>query len=182
MNSNRGLRDPSPARERLGTGSFTIISVKKLALFLLVLLAVAAVYYPLHVIHPFKRQEEAQLLFALAVKKWSPLLTAILAFTGLIVGVRIWKERGTWKRLGVAFALLLLGVSAAASRINIYELMFKPVPSAGFIPALEAKYEPKDMVMSVQLDGQIKAWPVRTMGYHHIFNDELAGQPLVVTY
>jgi hypothetical protein len=156
--------------------------MKKLGLLLLVILAVAAVYYPLHVIHPFKHQDQGQLLFALAVKRWAPWLTILFAIIGLILTVQIWNERGVWKRISVIVAMLLLTVSAAASRLNVYEMMFKPVPSAGFVPALEAKYEPTDMVMSVQLNGDVKAWPVRTMGYHHVFNDELAGQPLVVTY
>jgi hypothetical protein len=156
--------------------------MKKLALFLLVIVAIAAVYYPVHVIQPFKRQEQAQLLFALAVKRWAPTLTSILAVIGLIVGLQIWKERGVWRRVGVVVAVVLLGVSVAGSRFNIYEKFFAPVPSASFLPAHEADYEPTDMVMSVQLDGKVKAWPVRTMGYHHVFNDELAGQPLVVTY
>jgi hypothetical protein len=156
--------------------------VKKLALLLLVLLAVAAVYYPLHVIHPFKHQDQNQLLFALAVKRWAPWLTLIFAITGLVLAVQIWNERGVWKRIGIVFAMLLLTISAAASRFNVYEMMFRPVPSAGFLAASEAKYEPTDMVMSVAINDQVKAWPVRTMGYHHVFNDELAGQPLVVTY
>jgi hypothetical protein len=157
--------------------------VKKLLLLLLVLLAVALVYYPLHVIHPFKRQEEAQLLFALAVKRWAPLLTAVFAIAGLILGIQLWRQkRGIWRRIGVTIGIVLLAVSAAAARFNIYEKFFAPVGAATFLPALAAKYEPTDMVMSVQLDGQIKAWPVRTMAYHHVFNDELAGQPLVVTY
>jgi hypothetical protein len=156
--------------------------VKKLVLFFLVLLALAAVYYPLHVIHPFKHQDQSQLLFALAVKRWSPWLTILLAVIGLLLAVPIWKERGMWKRIGVVVAMLLLTISVAASRFNVYEMMFKPVPSAGFLAASEAKYDPADMVMSVTLNGQTKAWPVRTMGYHHVFNDELAGQPIVVTY
>ncbi len=156
--------------------------MKKLLLFLQVLLALAAVYYPLHIIQPFKLQGQNQLLFALAVKRWSPWLTIIFAIIGLLLAIQIWKERGIWKRIGVIFAMLLLSISVAASRFNVYEMMFKPVPSAGFLAAAEAKYEPTDMVMSVTLNGQTKAWPVRTMGYHHVFNDELAGQPLVVTY
>ena len=156
--------------------------MKNLTLLLLVLLALAAVYYPLHVIHPFKHQDQSQLLFALAVKRWSPWLTTAFAVIGLLVAVPIWKERGIWKRIGVVVAMLLLTISGAASRLNVYEMMFKPVPSAGFLAAADAKYDPKDMVMSVTLNGQTKAWPVRTMGYHHVFNDELAGQPLIVTY
>ena len=156
--------------------------MKKFLLFFLVLLALAAVYYPLHIIQPFKHQDQNQLLFAIKVRGWSPWLTIIFAVMGLLLAVRIWKERGIWKRIGVVVAMLLLSISVAASRFNVYEMMFKPVPSAGFWSAAEAKYEPTDMVMSVTLNGQTKAWPVRTMGYHHVFNDELAGQPLVVTY
>jgi hypothetical protein len=32
------------------------------------------------------------------------------------------------------------------------------------------------------VDGVVRAYPVRVMAYHHVLNDELGGQRLVVTY
>jgi hypothetical protein len=42
--------------------------------------------------------------------------------------------------------------------------------------------EPRDPVLVVDLDGDARAYPLAILTYHEIVNDEVAGQPLVVTY
>ena len=39
-----------------------------------------------------------------------------------------------------------------------------------------------DLVLGVQIGDQARAYPVRAMGYHHLVNDLIAGEPIVATY
>jgi hypothetical protein len=151
-------------------------------LIALVIAAMAAVYYPIHVIRPFRAQGARELQAALIVARWSPWLTLLFALLGAVVTFPMWRSRGLLRKVGVSIAMLLLVFSAVAARVNVYEIMFNPVSSARFVPAAEATYEPNDMVMAVQVNGEKRAYPVRTMGYHHVLNDVVAGEPLVATY
>jgi hypothetical protein len=158
------------------------MNTRKWLLLLLVLASLTAVYYPIHVIRPFRAQGERELAAALVVARWAPWITLALAVVGLILVVRWWRAPGILRKVGLGIAALVLVLAAAAARVNIYELMFNPVRSARFIPAAEAKYEPTDMVMSVKVNGETRAYPVRAMGYHHVLNDVVAGEPLAATY
>lgn len=151
-------------------------------LIALVMAAIAAVYYPIHVIRPFRAQDAGELQAALMVARWSPWLTLLFALVGAVLTFSMWRGRGLLRKVGASVAMLLLVLSAAGARVNVYEMMFNPVSSAHFIPAAEAKYEPNDMVMAVHVNGETRAYPVRAMGYHHVLNDVVAGEPLLATY
>ena len=52
-----------------------------------------------------------------------------------------------------------------------------------FLSASDGDYLPDaDLVLGLDLMGQARAYPVRMMGYHHIVNDTVAGQPVLITY
>jgi hypothetical protein len=38
------------------------------------------------------------------------------------------------------------------------------------------------MVLAVKLDGMARAYPIRSMGYHHVINDVVGQEPIVATY
>ncbi len=60
-----------------------------------------------------------------------------------------------------------------------------PRPPPGppeFVAAQTAPVEADDMVMTVALSGEQRAYPVRTIGYHHIVNDRLGRVAIVATY
>jgi len=61
-------------------------------------------------------------------------------------------------------------------------MMFHPVPAPGFVAADKAKVDGDDMILAVSLANEPRAYPIRTMGYHHIVNDRVGGQPIVATY
>ncbi len=42
--------------------------------------------------------------------------------------------------------------------------------------------QPEDLVLGVKLGDETAAYPIPIVGYHHIVNDRLAGEPFVVTY
>jgi len=60
--------------------------------------------------------------------------------------------------------------------------MFRPVQAAGFVAASDAHLADKEMVMTVQIGPDARAYPIRQMAYHHILNDAAGGVPIVVTY
>ena len=149
----------------------------------LCLVAFACFAFPLYVIRPFRAQGNRELAIALAVRGWGPWLAAACACISLAPLALLWKSRiGGWSRTGAVFLFLLAGGFAALSRVNVYELMFHPDPAPGFVAADKAKVDGDDMVLAVSLTGEARAYPIRTMGYHHIVNDWVGGQPIVATY
>ena len=38
------------------------------------------------------------------------------------------------------------------------------------------------MVIAVKVNGSARAYPIRSMSYHHIYNDVVLGEPIVATY
>ena len=41
---------------------------------------------------------------------------------------------------------------------------------------------PDDIVLGVEWNGEARAYPINQMAYHHIANDTVGGEPLLVTY
>lgn len=161
----------------LGTWAFLIA---------LLLFSVAAVGFPIFIIRPFAHQAAAALNLALSVQRWAPWFTLIAFLAGIVVIVRAWAGRGKRLRI-VQYAFLLaaaagLGFCAWASRINLYERMFQPAGDARFVPVAQASLRPDDMVIVVSINGADRAYPVRQMAYHHVFNDVVGGVPIVSTY
>ncbi len=155
--------------------------------FLLSLLAVCVVaslvviLLPAWVIRPFRAQGAAELSASLAMRRMAPLVTAT-AFVAGALALLYLRPRG-WKRLGGGiFLLLILALAASVSRVNYFELMFRPDPNPRFVPVTQAPLEPDDTVLVARSGGEARAYPVRFMGYHHLVNDVLGGVPLVATY
>jgi len=146
-------------------------------------LAWALLIYPMYVIRPFRHQGPRELLAALAVLRYRP-IGMVLALAAMVAAiVSYWRaERRTWRR--VLSALCVAGVAAAAvlSRINVYELMFHPAGTPVIADAATSKLDGGEMVIAVKVNGAARAYPIRSMSYHHIFNDVVAGEPIVATY
>jgi hypothetical protein len=85
------------------------------------------------------------------------------------------------RRLAAAGAFLVC-TFAVLSRVNIFELMFHPDTHPLFVPIQQAKVDPDDMVLAVKLGGMARAYPIRSMGYHHVINDVVGQEPIVATY
>ncbi len=41
---------------------------------------------------------------------------------------------------------------------------------------------PDDIVLGVEWNGEARAYPINQMAYHHVANDTVGGEPLLVTY
>jgi hypothetical protein len=141
------------------------------------------VIYPMYVIRPFRPQGARELGAALVVTRYRPavaLLSAVAAMATLgwywsrLAGKR-WR---TLALLGAAFGAAL----AFVARVNVFELMFHPIEHPAFAAAADVKLDKDDKLIVVKIGGSARAYPIRTMGYHHVVNDVVGGTALVATY
>jgi Protein of unknown function (DUF3179) len=182
-----------------------------LLLGLLAAFSLSLFMIPAFVIQPFRHQTDWALRLAIAVKHVAPTLTLITLVGVLALSWSLWRRSSAsssstskststrWSslsnlksklphlksklpRAGIVFAVTLSLVSAVMVRQNYFEWMFNPIKAAGFIPASEAKLSDKEMVMTVQVGSEQRAYPIVQMAYHHILNDTVGGVPIVVTY
>lgn len=139
------------------------------------LVALAAVLVPFLVIQPFKAQNEQLLLLVLGFQPWAPVVGALCVLFSLLQSRRI--------RRWPAYLLSVLTVAfAAMGFVNVFEIMYHRVDQSSFAVASDAKVEGDDMLLTVKLGGEARAYPVRMLAYHHLVNDQVSGVPIVATY
>lgn len=157
-------------------------------LLLLAVCVIAALFcaaYPLYVIRPFRAQGREELALALQVMRIRPVLTLVFLGLAALAAYRLWTSNhrlSRWPRVSVAAAFGLVCLSAAAVRINVFEIMFHPVANPTFAAAAAAKLDADEKVLAVKPNGAARAYPVRALAYHHIVNDVVGGLPIVATY
>jgi chromate transport protein ChrA len=152
---------------------------------LVVLLTIACVglfLIPAFVIRPFRYQSTSALALAIRVKWMAPALTAVACAIVLALCLSLWRSASRMARAGLVAAMVLSVASAVMTRLNYFEWMFRPIQAAGFIAASDAHFSDKEMVMAVHIGPDARAYPIRQMAYHHILNDTVGGEPIVVTY
>ncbi len=146
-------------------------------------LSFASFAVPMYVIRPFRAQGSSELEVALAVRRWGPALAAVCALASLAILAYVWQDLRRWpSRVAAAGSVLFTCLFAVLTHINVYELMFHPAGSPEFTAAAKAQVDSDDMVLVVQVNGESRAYPIRTMGYHHIVNDWVGGVPIAATY
>lgn len=60
---------------------------------------------------------------------------------------------------------------------------FVPLDNPEFIAADEAAFvEAEDLVLGVTIEGESRAYSIRMMTYHHIVNDTIGGQSVLITF
>ena len=147
------------------------------------MLAILVFAYPLYVMMPFRAQGASQLAFSLWLRKWAPAIATATAAGAVTVAILRWRvSQGRGQQIATAFCAATAVTFAALTYVNIYEKVFHGVASPSFVPAGEAALDVDDMVLSVDVEGVARAYPVRMMGYHHMVNDLVGGVPLVATY
>lgn len=162
----------SEARSRLLRTLVVPLTIAGVALFLI----------PAFVIRPFRYQSASALALAIRVEWMAPMLTAIACLAVLVLGLSLWRTASRMLRAGLLAAMVLSAASAVMARLNYFEWMFRPIPAAGFVAAGDAHLSDKEMVMTVQIGPEARAYPIRQMAYHHILNDVAGGVPIAVTY
>jgi hypothetical protein len=168
------------------TGIFrTETSFAKWTALLLVCLAVALflLVYPIYVIRPFRHQGATELRAALAIMRFRPMVMAAAVAVAGITAFQYWSARpALWRPVLVALAAAATFTCAALSRINIFEQMFHPVDRPEFIPASTANLDRAEKVLAIRIGNAARAYPIRSVSYHHAVNDRLGGIPIVATY
>ena len=152
---------------------------------LLVCLGVSlfAVAYPIYVIRPFRHQGARELAVALVVTRFRPAITVLTALTAILALAGYWRVQARkWKRVLPAAGAALVVVLAFLARINVYELMFHPLTHPAFTAAQDVKLDGAEKVVTVRIGGEARAYPIRSMSYHHVVNDVLGGVAIVATY
>jgi hypothetical protein len=152
--------------------------------FLLCLLvAAAALVYPLYVIRPFRYQGPRELMVALAVLRFRPFAMILCALFSLVALVRYWsRETRILRRVLSAISVVAVAAVAVLSRVNVYEIMFHPFDRPSFANADQSKLDGDEKVIAVHVGREARAYPIRIISYHHIINDVVDGIPIAATY
>lgn len=154
----------------------------KLALPLAALIALFMAMYPLFIMRPFDSQSPRQLQAALYIARWGPPTTLTLFVLGMFATAFAWRSaRWPWRAVSIVL-LLLLGGSVALANTNIFEKMFHPRGTPQFVANADAHLDSDDMLLLVKIGNEAHAYPIRSMGYHHIVNDVVDTVPIVATY
>lgn len=160
--------------------------VKRNSLVLLLICLAVSLFcliYPVYVIRPFRHQGETELAVALAVTRARLGVGLVCSALALLSVWWYWRAGAKrWRGILAAFAAVAVCGFVALSCINIYELMFHPADRLTFVSAGQVKLDAGEMVIAVNLGGAARAYPVRSMSYHHIVNDVVAGRPITATY
>jgi len=155
-------------------------------LAILLLLCVAVVVFPVIIMQPFVHQAALPLSLALFVQRWAPWITIVGFLSGMVLAARSRthpSERfANLKNVLLVAAVAGLGLCVWASRINVYEMRFRPPGNVQLVPAAQALVRPDDMVLVVGINGDDRAYPVLQMAYHHLVNDVVGAVPIVSTY
>lgn len=139
--------------------------------------------YPVYVIRPFRHQGARELMAALAVLRFRPIGMGMAVVLAAIATVQYWRAGAAWWRRGLAVLAATATVAfAVLSRINIYELMFHPVGRPEFIAARADNLDGAEKVLAIRVGAEARAYPIRSISYHHVVNDRLGGVPIVATY
>jgi hypothetical protein len=160
---------------------------KKLACLALLIASLVAslacLAYPIYVIRPFRHQGPRELAVALRVIQIRPPVEGVCVLLALVALAWYWQtERRRRQRILAGAGTLLVCTFAILSQVNIYEIMFHPDTHPAFAAAQQVKVDPDDKVLAVKLGGSARAYPIRTIAYHHIINDVVGGEPIVTTY
>jgi len=150
-------------------------------------LALACALIPIYVIRPFRPQGDTALRVALWIHDVGPWIAGLCA--AHIAGVTAWtwyEVKGRARRNAFRGAMVTLCAFAVAgavfTHVNIFEKMFHPYEALAFEQADSIRIDSRDKVLAVQLGGHSRAYPILTMGYHHIVNDTVGGVPVAMTY
>jgi len=155
-----------------------------LVLFSCTLISLACVVYPIYVIRPFRAQGANELATALLLARFRSVLTMLSALAALasLLGWYWPAQPRKLPRLFASLATAFVCLLAFVARVNVYELMFHPIGQPSFLRAQQAKIDPDDKVIAVSINGEAHAYPIRTMGYHHVVNDVVGSRAIVATY
>lgn len=146
------------------------------------LTAAAALIYPMYVIRPFRHQSANELMLALAVLRYRPAVMIACVVAALATLIWYWRSATKLRAAAASLGVLVIAALALLARINVYEIMFHPIPDAKFSGANTSKLDPDEKVIAIRIGSESRAYPIRITSYHHIINDVVGGIPIASTY
>ena len=155
-----------------------------LSLSLITVLSFLLVFIPAFLIRPFVAQTARGLALSYQMRALSPTWTLVLLVIGILLALPLRHYAlPRFQKSLIGLFLLILAASAVMARQNHFEWMFRPLPRPGYVDISKATHvKDSDMVLGIRLGRDSRAYPISLMAYHHLVNDVVAGQPLVVTY
>ena len=156
-----------------------------IALAILVLGSAALFAMPGYLVSPYRTQTAYDIELSYTLSNWAPTLVTVNLVIGAILTAMIWRRKATSvaSKVVLAVGVVLLATTTYLTRSYPAEGMFTPLPEVVRLAASEATHVlPEDLVLGVKQDDEAAAYPFPIIGYHHIVNDRLAGEPYVVTY
>ena len=170
-------RTHGPSRPRVPYVLWTL-------LLLTVIAGIGVIAFPTFYIMPFKTQDARLLGWALTARTIAPIVTLVAAIVAALLAVlTTLRTRRRWLRPLPLLVLAPVVLGAWFARQNHFEWMFAPQTTMAHVDAAKATFvKPDDLVMAVDRQGVAVAYPIRQLGYHHIANDLLGGEPIVATY
>jgi hypothetical protein len=154
-----------------------------LAVLLACAIALSFVLVPVVLIQPFSAQTPSGVAWAYALRQASPYVSAGGAFVVIVALLAGWR-RARWFGRTLLLAMTVLMLAAAwFARQNHFEWMFRPDKDVRFTTAKEAAgVTAGELVIAVGSGPDALAFPVRRIGYHHVVNTTIGGEPIVATY
>ena len=143
---------------------------------------IACFFIPAFIIRPFSHQSPKGLLVAMALRQRAPWVTLPAAMVCLLLAAGLWGNVSRWRKMVLAVVMVFVTSSAVMSRLNYFEWMFHPIPSAQFESEATSKLDAGEMVLAVKVGDDARAYPIREMAYLHILNDVVGEVPVAVTY
>ncbi len=139
--------------------------------------------YPIYVIRPFRHQGAAELGLALEILRFRPVAMIVAAALAAIGAIQYWRTaQSRWARGLAVTAIVSVLAFAGLSRVNVYEQMFHPVDRPEFVATDATKLAETEKVLAIRIGDESRAYPIRSISYHHIVNDRLGGVPIAATY
>jgi len=156
-----------------------------IALAILVLGSAVLAVMPSYLVSPMRAQTQYDLELSHKLSDWAPTLVLINLLIGTILAGMIWSRKISRLRNKVVLAVAVVALAFAAytTRGYLAEGMFTPLPEVLRVAVSDATHvPPEELVLGVKHAGEAAAYPFPIIGYHHIVNDRLAGEPFVGTY
>ncbi len=114
-----------------------------------------------------------------ATKPALPRLASALARGGRAMG---WHARRWAAGYAGVLAVILGGLTAYIAHVDYFQWMFHPDHDVRTVSIAQSHWPDRAMVLDVVVHGQARAYPIHEMGYYHIVNDRLGGEPIAATY
>jgi len=137
---------------------------------------------PTFIIRPFRYQSPRGLWWAMAIRQRAPIGSLLCAISCVALIALLWQSSNKWGKGLLTGIAVLVTAAAVMSRLNYFEWMFHPVPTAQFEAESSSKLDAGEMILAVRYGADTRAYPIREMAYHHILNDVVGGVPIAVTY